>query len=211
MQVSSYKVRKLVMVALLAAISTVLMWIEVPIPGLPPFLKLDISSVPVMLGSFMFGPVAGISIALVKSLVHALSTQTAGVGELADFIITSSFALTAGIIYKFNRTKKGALIASVASIGVITVVGALANYFILLPFYAAAYMPMEAIIEMCQAINPNITDVKGYIIFGVVPFNLLKGTVVAVINYLLYKRLSGMIRRYTDAPSGHEAHAGQGK
>lgn len=206
MQTTSYRTRKMIVVALLGAIATVLMFIEIVIPGLPPFLKLDISSVPVMLGSFMFGPLAGVTIAGIKAMVHALSTQTAGVGELADFLITSSLALTAGFIYKFNRSKKGAFIASVASVFVIVIVGILANYFILLPFYAAAYMPMDKIIAACQAINPNIQDVRGYIIYGVLPFNIIKGLVVATLNFILYKRLSGFIKGYTQGGKVKPTH-----
>ncbi|HIY11741.1 MAG TPA: ECF transporter S component [Candidatus Anaerofilum excrementigallinarum] len=197
--------RKLIAMSMLAAISTLLMFLEMPIPFMPPFLKLDISAVPIMVGSFLFGPIEGVVMALLKSLIHLLSTQTAGVGELADFLITGSFALTAGLVYRIKHSRAGALISCVASIAVITIVGALANYFLLLPFYASAYMPYDAIIAACQAINPAITDIKGYILFGVVPFNLLKGTVVAIITFAVYKRLSGVFHRWMEASQPRKA------
>lgn len=186
-------VRKIALMGMLTAVSAGLMFFEMPLPFMPPFLKLDISAVPIFLGSFLFGPIEGVIIALLKSLIHLLSTQTAGVGELADFLITGSFALTGGLVYRLRSTAKGALVACVSSVGVITIVGAVANYFILLPFYAAAYMPYDAIIAACQALNPAITDLKGYILFGVVPFNLIKGTVVAGLTMLLYHRLKSML------------------
>ncbi|MEG1926957.1 MAG: ECF transporter S component, partial [Ruthenibacterium sp.] len=96
MQKSRISTRKLTAMALFAAISTVLMYIEVPVPLMPPFLKLDISAVPIMIGAFAFGPLEGVVMAFIKALVHLLSTQTMGVGEIADFLITGSFALTAG-------------------------------------------------------------------------------------------------------------------
>ncbi|MEG0338996.1 MAG: ECF transporter S component [Oscillospiraceae bacterium] len=189
--------RKLTAMALFAAISTILMYIEVPIPFMPPFLKLDVSAVPIMVGAFAFGPVEGVVMALIKSLVHLLSTQTMGVGELADFLITGSFALTAGLIYRKNKTKKEAVIACFASIISITVMGTLANYFILLPFYAVAYhMPLEAVIATCSAVNPAITSLGTYILLGIVPFNLLKGTVVAVLTFIVYKKISVYLHKY---------------
>ena len=97
--------RKLIAMSMLAAISTLLMFLEMPIPFMPPFLKLDISAVPIMVGSFLFGPIEGVVMALLKSIIHLLSTQTAGVGELADFLITGSFALTAGLVYRIKEKK----------------------------------------------------------------------------------------------------------
>lgn len=190
--------RRLVATGMLAAVSAALMYIEMPLPLMPPFLKLDISAVPIMLSSFVFGPASGVAMALLKALVHLLSTQTAGVGELADFLITGSFALTAGLVYRVWHTRRGALAACGLSIAVITVVGALANWFILLPFYAAAYMPYDAILSACQAINPAIDSLAGYILFGVVPFNLIKGTLVALITFVVYKRISGVLHRWVN-------------
>lgn len=197
MTTNTISTRRLTVLALLAAIATILMYFELPIPFMPPFLKLDISAVPVMIGSFMFGPIAGLTIAGIKAVIQAFSTQTGGVGELADFIITGSFALTAGIVYRFHRNKTGARLAAVCSIFVITIVGCVANWFILLPFYKNI-MPIDAIIAACSALNPYITDASGYIWFGVLPFNLLKGTVICLLTFALYKRLSVSIHHYTE-------------
>lgn len=190
-------IRKLTAMALFAAISTVLMFIEVPMPFMPPFLKLDISAVPIMIGAFAFGPIEGVLMALIKAFVHLLSTSTAGVGELADFLITGSFALTAGIVYAKNKTKKGALLASIASVGTITIMGTIANYFILLPFYAVAMnFPLDAVLATCQAINPYITSLETYILLGIVPFNMLKGVIVAIVTFFVYKKISVFLHKY---------------
>ena len=199
MQKSSINIRRTASAAMLVAISFVLTFFSFPIPGFPPFLKLDISSLPVMIGSFALGPIAGVLIAALKSLLDLLfGSNSAGVGQLADFMITASFALTAGVIYRFNKSKKGALIASVASIFTITIVGAFANYFILLPFYAKVYMPMDTILAVCQKINPNITSVGAYIFYAAVPFNLLKGAIIAALTFLLYKRISNLINKFSN-------------
>ena len=143
---------------------------------------------------FLLGAAAGVS-----TLPFADDGPTLVLRSLAHF------ALTAGLVYRIKHSRAGALISCVASIAVITIVGALANYFLLLPFYASAYMPYDAIIAACQAINPAITDIKGYILFGVVPFNLLKGTVVAIITFAVYKRLSGVFHRWMEASQPRKA------
>ena len=197
MQKSSFVVRKMACAAMLVAIAFVLTFFSFPVPGFPPFLKLDISSLPVMIGSFAFGPLTGVIIAGIKSLLDFIfGSNSAGVGQVADFLITASFALTAGTIYRFNKSRKGAIIASVASIFAITIVGAITNYYILLPFYAKVFMPMDKILAVCRQINPNIDSVADYIIYATVPFNLLKGTIIALLTLVLYKRISGLIHRF---------------
>ncbi|MDL2324856.1 ECF transporter S component [Ruminococcaceae bacterium OttesenSCG-928-A16] len=187
------RTKKLVGMAIMAAIAGVLMYIEFPIPGIPPFLKLDISGVPVLVGSFMYGPVAGVAIAAVKSMLHLFGTTSAGIGELADFLMTASFAFTAGIIYLKNKSRKGALIGAGAGIVVLTLVGVVANHFLIIPFYSQL-MPIDAIIQACNAVNPAIKDMSGYLLFGVVPFNLLKGVVLSVITVGIYKRISVLFK-----------------
>lgn len=187
--------KKLVYVGILAAISTVLMYFELPLTFMlmPPFLKLDISGVPILIGTFMYGPVSGLFITLVKDLIHLMSTQTGGVGELADFLVYGSYVLTAGLIYRKNKSKKGALISCVCGTAAMTVVGALANRFLIIPFYSKI-MPIEAIVSACNAINPMIDSVNAYILFGAVPFNLLKGIILSLLTFLLYKRLSHVMK-----------------
>lgn len=174
------------------------MFLETPVPGFPLFLKLDFSTVPILFGSFMFGPAAGVAMAAIKALINLLTTSSAGVGQIADFLVTGSFAFTAGLIYRFKRSRKGALIASAAGVLVMTLVAAVANYYIIIPFYARAFMPMEAIIAMCQQLNANVTDIGSYVLYFAIPFNLLKGTIMATVTFLLYKRLSKLIQRYTN-------------
>ena len=97
------KTRVMSITAMFAAIASLLMFFEMPLPFMPPFLKLDISSVPVLILGFMFGPMPAVMAAAVKDIVHVFSTQTGGVGELADFLITSSFAVTASLVYMKNK------------------------------------------------------------------------------------------------------------
>ena len=172
MQVSK-KTRYVVFTAMFAAISSVLMFFEFPLPFLPPFLKLDLSDVPVLVGAFIFGPIPAVAITLIKDIIHLSVTQSGGVGELADFLITSTLALTAGLIYKAWNNKLASVIGSASGILLMTVVAVFSNIYILLPLY----------------MKQGSFDVKSYIIYGVVPFNIIKGLFVTIITLLVYKRL----------------------
>ncbi len=180
-------------VGILAAISVVLfMTLETPLPFMPPFLKLDFSNIPALIGGFAFGPLAGVFIALVKSLLHLIRTQTGGVGELADFITAASFIFTSSIIYKKTKSRKGAIIGLCAGSVAIAIVGALANYFILIPFYSHT-TPLEQIFELCGKINPLVKSKITYVLYGAIPFNLLKGVILSAITFIIYKKVSKIL------------------
>lgn len=183
------RTKKMAVTAMFAAIASLLMYLEMPLPFMPPFLKLDISSVPILIAGFMFGPMPAILAAAVKDLVHLMSTQTGGVGELADFLITCAFVVSASLVYRHNKSKRSALWGCVLGVVVITVTGMLANKFLLIPFYMKV-MPIEAIVGACSAINPLIGSIDTYIIFGAGPFNMIKGIIVSIITMLVYKRVS---------------------
>lgn len=187
------KTRTITYTALFAAIAAVLMYFEFPLPFMPPFLKVDLSGAATMIAGFTMGPVSAVIVTLIKDLVHVLSSQTGGVGELADFLCTSAFAVTASVIYRRYHTRKGALVSCGAAIAVMTVCGMLANRFLLIPFYSKI-MPIDAILSACAQINPLIGSLDTYILFGAGPFNLLKGVILSLITVLLYKRLSSWMK-----------------
>jgi len=186
--------RKLTSLALLSALAAVLMFIETALPFMPPFLKLDISEIPVLLGAFAFGPGSAVIIELIKNLIHMPFSSTAFVGELANFLAGSFFAGTAGIVYHFFKSKKGAVLAMAAGTLVMTVFTSLFNYFFLLDFYTKFYgMSMDDIIAMTAAVNIYVKDMYTIIVFAFIPFNLFKGIVVSLITALLYKRVSPLL------------------
>ena len=108
-------VRALVQIGMLSAIAVVLMLFEIPLPFAPSFYEIDFSEVPVLVGCFVMGPVAGAAIEFVKILLNFLinGTVTAGVGELGNFLIGCAFCVPAGIIYRKNSSRKGAIIGMV--------------------------------------------------------------------------------------------------
>jgi riboflavin transporter FmnP len=180
-------------VGILSGIAVVLMQIlEFPIPFMPPFLKLDFSTLPALIGGFAYGPVTGVAICFIKALLHLLRTETGGVGELADFLASASLTLTASLIYMRGKSRKNAILGMVLGTIAIMVVGSLANWFILIPFYANV-MPMDQIIELCGKVNPLIQDRAGYVLFGAAPFNLIKGIIICLLTFLVYKKTSKIL------------------
>lgn len=179
---------------MLSVLAFVFMQFELMLPIFPSFLKIDVSDLPALIGAFAMGPFAGIAIEAVKNLLHLLQTTTGGVGELANFVIGCSIAVPAAIIYKKHKSKKSAIIGLAVGTITMTVVGAFANYFVMIPFYTA-FMPIDAIIELGTLINPNIISVETLVLFGIVPFNIFKGIVLSVLTLLLYKRISPILHK----------------
>ncbi len=195
---TSKKTRTLVEIGMLGAIATVLMLFEFPIPFIaPPFYELDFSEVPVLVGAFALGPMAGATIELVKILINLLinGTATAFVGEIGNYLIGCSFIIPAALIYKKRKSKKHALIGMIVGTICMTIFGCFLNAYVLLPTYAVAFsMPIDTIIGMGSAINANINNVMTFVIIAVAPFNILKGIVVSVITMLIYKHISPILK-----------------
>ncbi|QEK11347.1 ECF transporter S component [Crassaminicella thermophila] len=187
-------VNGLVKIAILSVLSYVIMFIEVPIFFFPGFLKIDLSDLPALIGGFALGPAAGVIIELIKNLLHFLTkTTTGGVGEFANFLIGIALIIPACASYNKYKTKKGAITGIVIGIIAMSIVGGLANYYMLIPFYAKI-MPLEQIIAWSAAANGAIVDVKTLVLYGIIPFNLLKGTIVAILTSVLYKKLSPILK-----------------
>lgn len=189
------KTRTMVVTAMLSALSAVLMIIEIPLPFIAPsFYKLDFSEVPVLIGSFSLGPVAGVVIEAIKILIKFIikGTQTGGVGEIANFLIGCALVVPASVIYKYKKTKVGAIVGMAVSTVVMTAVGVFLNAYALLPAYSA-FMPIESIIELGKDIIPFVKDELTFCLFCVAPFNLVKGIIVSVITTLIYKPMSRII------------------
>ncbi|MCH5296622.1 MAG: ECF transporter S component [Ruminococcus sp.] len=186
---------KLTVTAMLTAIAVVLQYIEVSIPIVPSFLKLDFSDIPELIGAFVIGPIWGVAICLLKNLIHLPFSGSVGVGEFSNFILGAIFVFVAGMIYKYHKTKKGALVASIIGALAMAVLSIVTNYFIVYPVYAQLWAggDMNVIINMYKALLPaSDTLLKSLLIFNV-PFTFGKGLVVAAITMFIYKPLSNMI------------------
>ena len=195
---SRSKVRTTVQIGMLGAVAAVLMMLDFPVPFLvPPFVKMDFSELPVLVGTFAMGPLAGVIIELVKNLLNVLlhGTSTAGVGELSNFVIGCAFVVPAGLFYKRRKTKKNAVIGMASGTVLMAVMGCFTNAFIMFPLYSTLMgIPIEDFIAMGAAINPAVDHMFTFVILCMVPFNLLKGIVISFITLLLYKRLRILLR-----------------
>lgn len=174
---STKNLNKSIKIALLVAIAVVLMYFDFPIIPIFPWLAIDLSEVPALMGGFAYGPVVGAVIVVLKVFLRLFlkGSHTAGVGELANIIVGIALVVPAAWIYNRNKSKKTAILGMIAGAIVMQIAGILANVYILLPAYG---------------MQVNITQ---YIIAGLVPFNGIKAAIDCVITYLLYKRVSKAI------------------
>ena len=189
------KTRTLTVTGILAAAAFILQLIEIPIPMLmPTFIKFDFSDLPALLGSFALGPVCGIMIELIKNILHAiLASGSFGIGELSNFVLGAVFVGVAGLIYRKNQTKKGALIASIAGAVAMAAVSFPSNLLVVYPVYYQ-FMPEETILAAYQAILPGMKSVAQSLLIFNVPFTFVKGMLDVVVAFLVYKKLSPVMK-----------------
>ena len=190
------KLKYIVKIGILSAVAAVLMLFELPLWFAPPFYKLDFSEIPILIGSFALGPMAGVIMELLKNLLNLLmdGTTTAFVGEFANFVTGCAFVLPAALIYKHKKSLKNALVGLAFGTLSLVIVGAAMNYYILVPTFSELYhLPLENIVAMGTAVNASISDLKTLIIFAVMPFNLLKSVACSAVTLLLYKRVSKIL------------------
>lgn len=177
MNKTTKKLDKSIKIAVLGAIAFILMFIEIPVIPMFPWLKMDLSEVPVLMGAFAFGPLAGISVEALKLLLHLMikGTSTGGVGELANLLVGVALVVPAAFIYNRKKSKKTAILGMIIGTICMEVVGILANVYLLLPAYG---MRMES------------AQLMQYVTVGLIPFNGVKAILVSIITFILYKRVS---------------------
>ena len=190
----SSRVRFIPVTAMLSAISFVLMYFEFPIPIMPAFIKFDFSDLPALIGTFAYGPLCGVIVCLIKNLLHLMDSNSMLVGELSNFILGAAFVIPAGLIYKFKKTKKSALIGGITGAVFMGVFCVFSNYFIVYPVYYQVAMPEEAILGMYQAILPSMKSILQSLIVFNLPFTVVKGLISVAITMLVYKPLSPILK-----------------
>ena len=194
---SKIGVRQLVVSAMLSALAVVLMFLEFSIPALiPPFVKLDFSDLPALIGAFALGPVYGVVIELIKNLLHLVASQSLFIGELANFILGAAFTFTAGMIYRHRKTKKNALWGGIFGSLVMGIVSFPVNLFITYPVYIEAFFggDVNVCIGMYKVIIPSMETLPQCLLAFNLPFTIVKGLISVVIAMLIYKPLSKIIK-----------------
>ncbi len=191
-------IRKMTITAILAAMSAVLMFFSINVPLMPSFIKLDFSDIPAVIAGFMIGPISGVVVSFVKNLLNLLTSSTGGVGELSNFLLSATFVLTSGLIFKKWKTIKGAVIGTALAAITMGLASVAFNFFLVYPIYFN-FMPIESILGLYNVINPYVgtepTDenlLKALIMFNM-PFTMIKGLLGAFVVALIYKPMLPII------------------
>ncbi|MCQ2798270.1 MAG: ECF transporter S component [Bacilli bacterium] len=189
--------------AIFGAIATILYVVEIftiHLPFLPSFLSLHFDEIPIFVAGFAYGPWTALAVIVVKTVIKLPLTSTMGVGELSDLLFSAAFVIPATIIYKKNRTIKGAAIGLGISFVLQVIVAVLMNIYAMLPFYMFVMgLPEAAIVGMCNAANPAILTIFpdwkwGYGLLAVVPLNVIKNTVVVIVTFIVYRSIHKLLR-----------------
>ncbi|MEG0823153.1 MAG: ECF transporter S component [Erysipelotrichaceae bacterium] len=193
--------KKIALIGLLGGLGAVLMYLQCPLPFMPPFLSFDLAAVPELIGAFALGPVASILIVLVKMTIQLLlkGTNSMMTGELQGLLLNLAFVLPVAIIYKRNKTKKGAIIGLACGSLACTLTSVFTNLYIIIPFYVNLNgMAMDQIIKSCTLVNPYMNSLFTMAILGIAPFNLIKCLLNALVTLILYKKISPIIHKYAN-------------
>ena len=198
---SKMGVRQITVTAMLSAVAFVLMYLEIPVPVIPSFIKFDFSDLPALLGAFALGPVYGVLIELVKNVLHLVVSQSMFIGELSNFILGATFTFTAGLVYKLNKNKRGAIIGGIVGALVMGIVSVPANYFVVYPVYVQAYFSgvEQVCVDMYSAISSGVFHagemkslLQCLLVFNL-PFTVVKGLISVLITMFIYKPLSPLL------------------
>lgn len=200
-----FKVKRLVIIAMLSGLAIILMLLEFPLGFVPGFYKLDFSEIPIIVGAFALGPVAGLVIEFVKILLNILinGSSSAFVGEFANFLIGAAYVIPASFFYFLRKNRKNAILGLSLGTIIATVSGAFLNAYVLLPKYAQLMGPkfgmdhdgmMNWFVSEGNQVNSAIQGMATFILFGVTPFNLIKYGAVSIITILIYKKISHILK-----------------
>lgn len=175
---STARFQDIIGVSIFAALGTILMFFEFPILIWLPFLKIDLSDVVTLIGTFAFGPIGGTLIALIKSLVHVIVTGS-GLGGLIGN--GSAFVGAVAMLIPFNYfwKKEQKTMAIVMATVSMTVIMSILNYFVVMPLYMNV---------MGMKLNMNLAQ---YVLTGVVPFNIIKSLIISACVLIVYPRIKG--------------------
>lgn len=180
---------------IMSALGFVLMLLEISVPIMPVFIKLDFSELPALITSFLFGPIYGIAVCLVKNLLHLFASTTSGVGELANFLFGIFFVGVAGAIYKHKKNRTSALIGSIAGAAIMSIACVFINYYITYPVYYQIFAPEAVILSLYQTILPSVKSIYQALFIFNLPFTFVKGLLDAVICFLIYKKISPILKK----------------
>jgi len=195
-------VQKLTIAAIMGTISFILIYLGFSIPILSAFAELDLSALPELIGGFILGPVGAVEIIVIKLVLKLAfdGTTSAFTGELQNLILSLAYVLPAVIYYQKHKTKKGAIIGILIGSILSIIIAIFTNIYLIFPAFMYLYgMNWDIIIETCSKINPYIKDIPTFVIFSVIPFNIVSRAITSVLTFLIYKRLSVPLKKFMAA------------
>lgn len=180
--------KALVTTALFGVISYLIMFIEINLPFMPYFLKLDLSDIPALLAGFSHGPLMGVAVVFLKNFFHVFSTATMGIGELTNFLVSGSYVVVASyLFYKRKFSLNSSLFVGMA---IMTISAVVINLMVVIPLYETVLdLPLSKTIEMVGEINPLVNGLASYIAFVLIPFNLIKGIVLFFAMMMVFPKI----------------------
>ncbi|MGM0411484.1 MAG: ECF transporter S component, partial [Bacillota bacterium] len=188
---NNLKIRKLVLISIFSALSFIIMLFALNIPFFPFFLEIDFSEVPAMILAYVFGPLVGISVVFAKNFIHLFISSNMGIGELANSLVGASLVGVSSYLYRnkdFSFLKSSGI--AVVVMGIVSV---LVNLIIIIPLYEKFLsLPVEKIVDITAAVNPFVNSLFSYLTLSILPFNLLKASIVSVITFLIFNRLKNV-------------------
>lgn len=188
---SAVSTKQIATIGICAAISFVLMFVKFPISYLG-FLELEISDVPAVLVTLIYGPVSGVLVELIKNILHLTATSTGMSGELSNFLVSLGFVVPLGLITRRNKSKKNLAFGLAAGTIGMALMGMAVNYFVTVPLYLTLF-GKDAVMGMVQATIPSIDSLASLVIIGITPFNIFKGIVISALSFALYKVIKDRI------------------
>lgn len=180
---------RVTVIAMLCAISYVAVWLGRAIPDVQGFLSYDPKDAVVAIGGFIYGPVSALIISVIVSFIEMITiSKTGPYGLIMNIVSTCSFAVTAALIYKKNRSMKGAVLSLACGMGAMCLTMVLWNY-IITPLYMGV---------------PR-AQVAGMLATVFFPFNLVKSGINTGLTMLLYKPIVGALRSAKLLPAPEES------
>lgn len=190
------RIRMIAFTGIFSALSAVLMMLSFSVPLVPSYLKFDFSEFPALIASFAMGPVSGVIVCLVKNLINLPMTTTGGVGELCNFLLGASFVLPAGIAYRLRKNRRAALLSALGGSLAMALFSLPLNWYVTYPMYIRLYFGgnAEAVLSTYQAILPSVDSLFECLVIFNLPFTLAKGLLDTLLTFLIYKRISPLIK-----------------
>lgn len=193
-QKKTQKIYTIAVIAVMSALSAVLMYLQIPIPFIPSFLKFDFSELPALLTAFSISPLAGVAVSFLKNVLHLFATTTMGVGELSNFLMSAVYVFFAGLTYQKIKSRKGALLGAVIGTVASMLISFPVNYFITYPVFFVIFAPKEIILDAYHTLIPAIDSLPKALLIVNMPLTAVKGIVCAAITFLIYKPLSPILK-----------------